>query len=113
MTPEESVAALTARLAIPEREPDEAFALQVERRIDIEMAERAAAAARRETLFVELAAAAALLFAGRQLLASGTDAARVVLPLLEAVSGPAMLIATLALLLVLLAADLPGRTRHG
>ena len=70
MTPEE----LARRLAIPERAPDESFVLRVDRTIDIEVADRAAARARREEVVIELLAAAALFLAARQILSVGDEA---------------------------------------
>jgi hypothetical protein len=109
MTPEE----LVRRLALPEREPDEGFVLRVDRTIDIEVAERAAARSRREELVIELLGAAALLFAARQLLSVGDEAATLVLPLFSEVGGLALVAATLFLFLTLLSTERLGQTRSG
>ena len=109
MSPEE----LARRLAIAEREPDEAFVLRVDRTIDIAEADRAAARARREEVVIELLAAGALFLAARQILLVGDEAAELVLPLLSHLGGIALVVATLFLFLTLLSAERIGQTRSG
>lgn len=109
MTPDD----LARRLAIPEREPDEGFVLRVERMIDIQAAERAAARARREEAVVELLGAAALFLAAHQLLVAGDEAVEIVMPLIANLGGLALVAATLFLFVALLSAERFGQTRAG
>jgi hypothetical protein len=109
MTPDE----LARRLALSEREPDEGFVLRVDRTIDIEAADRAAAGARREEVVIELLAAAAIFLAARQLLLIGDEAVELVLPLVSHLGGLALVAATLFLFVTLLSADRFGQTRSG
>ena len=109
MIPEE----LARRLAIPERAPDESFVLRVDRTIDIEVADRAAARARREEVVIELLAAAALFLAARHILSVGDEAVALVMPLLSQLGGLALVAATLFLFVALLSAERLGQTRSG
>ena len=109
MTPEE----LARRLAIPQREPDEGFVLRVDRTIDIEAADRAAARARREEVLFELLAAAALFLAARHILSVGDEAVTVMLPLVSELGGLALVAATLFLFITLLSTERLGQTRSG
>ena len=109
MTPEE----LARRLAILERAPDESFVLRVDRTIDIEVADRAAARARREEVVIELLAAAALFLAARHILSVGDEAVALVMPLLSQLGGLALVAATLFLFVALLSAERLGQTRSG
>ena len=100
-------------MAIPEREPDESFVLRVERTIDIEAADRAAATARREEVVIQALGAAALLLAARHLLSVGDQTAALVLPVLSDLGGLALAAATLFLFVALLSAERLGQTRSG
>jgi hypothetical protein len=104
---------LARLLAIPEREPDTLFVARVDRLIDVEAVERAAARARREQLTVELAGAAALLLAARELLVVGDGAVELVVPALTQVGAAGLLAATLFLFLTLISMDRFGRTQAG
>ena len=109
MIPEE----LARRLAIPERTPDESFVLRVDRTVDIEVADRAAARARREEVVIELLAAAAWVLAARHILSVGDEAVELVMPLLSQLGGLALVAATLFLFVALLSAERLGQTRSG
>ena len=109
MTPEE----LARRLAILERAPDESFVMRVDRTIDIEVADRADARARRVEVVIELLAAAALFLAARHILSVGDEAVALVMPLLSQLGGLALVAATLFLFVALLSAERLGQTRSG
>ena len=100
---------LARLLAIPDREPDEGFVLRVGQAVEMEMADRAAARARREEVVAQLLGSGALLLAGRQIWQAGDEAAGLVLPLLTELGGLALVTATLFLFLILLSADLLAR----
>jgi hypothetical protein len=89
MTPTpERLAGLARRLALPERDPDEAFVARIQLARRALVLEQEAARDRREQVLVELGAGAALLFAAHQLAAVGGQAAALLTPLVTGLSPP-------------------------
>src|SRR5215213_5450054 len=108
MTTPESLARLARRLALPEREPDEAFAARVRlARLALAL-EREAALDRREQVLVELGAGAALLFAAHQLSGVGERAAALLAPLTTGLGGLALFGLVAALLVSTIAGGREG-----
>jgi len=99
---------LARRLALPEREPDEAFVARVRlaRRADALAGE--AARSRREQLLVEIGGGGALLFAAHQLSQVGEQAAALLAPLATSLGGLALFGLAAAMMLSTLAGDREG-----
>ena len=109
MTPTpEQLARLARRLALPEREPDEAFVARVALARRARALELQAARERREQLVVEAGAGAALLFAVHQLAAVGEQAAALLAPLATGLGGLALVGLAAALIAPALAGEREG-----
>ena len=85
------LARLSARLALPEREPDEAFVGRVGLALEAKALEQQAKRARREELVVNILAGAALLAGLGQFADIGAEAAPLLAPLAGGMSGAALL----------------------
>lgn len=104
----DSLARLARRLALPEREPDEAFVARVQLARRARALEQSAARDRREQLLVEAGAGAALLLAAHQLVGVGERAAALFEPLAGGFGGLALAGLALALILSTLAGEREG-----
>jgi hypothetical protein len=102
------LARLARRLALPEREPDEAFVARVQLARRARALEQDAARDRREQLIVEAGAGAALLLAAHQLSAVGERALALVAPLATGLGGLALAGLAAALLLSTMAGEREG-----
>ena len=96
---------LARRLALPEREPDEAFVARVQLARRAHALEQEAARDRREQVLIEIGGGAALLFAAHQLAQVGEHAAALLTPLTTGVGG----LALFGLALALMVSSLTGR----
>ncbi|HLL31655.1 MAG TPA: hypothetical protein VK403_11715 [Allosphingosinicella sp.] len=91
MTPTpDQLARLARRLALPEREPDEAFVARIRLARSADALAREAARSRREQLLVEMGGGGALLFAAHQLASLGEQAAALLAPLATSLGGLAL-----------------------
>jgi hypothetical protein len=109
MTPtNDQLARLARRLALPEREPDEAFVARVRMARSANALAREAARGRREQLIVEIGAGAALLLAAHQLAAVGEQAAALVAPFATGLGGVALLGLAAAMMVSALAGEREG-----
>jgi hypothetical protein len=106
-TPDQ-LARLARRLALPEREPDEAFVARVRLARSADALAREAARSRREQLLVEIGGGGALLFAAHQLSQVGEQAAALLAPLATSVGGLALFGLAAAMMLSTLAGDREG-----
>ena len=104
----DSLARLARRLALPEREPDEAFVARVRMARRAADLAREAARSRREQIIVELGGGAALLVAAHQLSQIGEQAALLLAPLAGSLGGLALVGLAAALLLSTLAGEREG-----
>jgi hypothetical protein len=104
----ESLARLARRLALPEREPDDAFVARVQLARRARALELEAARDRREQLLVELGGGAALLFAAHQLAAVGEQAVALFAPVAAGLGGLALLGLALAFAASTLAGEREG-----
>jgi hypothetical protein len=89
---------LKARLALPERAPDEAFVRRVALEAEVLSMQAQAVRARRGQIAVDVSAAAALLLAARQLGTIAEPAAELLLPVGDGM-GTAAVVAALLMLL--------------
>ena len=85
------LARLAARLAIPEREPDEAFVGRVSLALEAKAFEQQAKRTRREELVIHIAAGAGLLAGLNQFADIGSQAAPLLAPLASGMGGAALL----------------------
>jgi hypothetical protein len=84
------LARLARRLALPEREPDEAFVARIALARRADALAREAARSRREQLVVEIGGGGALLLAVHQLASVGEQAAALLAPLAPSLGGLAL-----------------------
>lgn len=103
MTDDSRIARLKARLALPERDADEAFVTRTALALRALALERSDAKARREQALNEIFAVAALGLAAHQLLPVGEAGAELLVPLASATGAMAAAWALGSLLLSLLA----------
>jgi hypothetical protein len=109
MTPTpDRIARLARRLALPEREPDEAFVARVRMARRADALAREAARSRREQLIVEIGGGGALLLAAHQLSQVGEQAAALLAPLATSLGGLAVFGLAVAMMLSSLAGDREG-----
>lgn len=109
MTPTpDQLARLARRLALPEREPDEAFVARVRLARSADVLAREAARSRREQLLVEIGGGGALLFAAHQLSQVGEQAAALLAPLATSLGGLALFGLAAAMMLSTFAGDREG-----
>jgi hypothetical protein len=106
-TPEQ-IARLARRLALAERAPDEAFVARVQLARRARALEQEAARDRREQIFVEIGAGAALLLAAHQLAAVGEQAATLFGSLSAGPGGIALFGLAAALIVSMLAGEREG-----
>jgi hypothetical protein len=104
----ERLARLARRLALPEREPDQAFVARVQLARRARALEQEAARDRREQLLVESGAGAALLLAVHQLAGVGDRALALLTPLDPGLAGLALVAAAAALLISTLTGERQG-----
>lgn len=102
------LARLARRLALPEREPDEAFVARVRLARRADDLAREAARARREQLLVEIGGGGALLFAAHQLASVGEQAATLLAPLATSLGGLALFGVAAGMMLTTLAGEREG-----
>lgn len=102
------LARLARRLALAPREPDEPFVARVQLARRARALEQEAARDRREQLFVEAGAGAALLLAAHQLAAVGQQAAALFAPLATGLGGLALVGLAAALIISALAGEREG-----
>ncbi|HEU0135064.1 MAG TPA: hypothetical protein VFR28_09595 [Allosphingosinicella sp.] len=84
------LARLARRLALPEREPDEAFVARVALAARADALAREAARSRREQLVIEIGGGGALLLAVHQIASVGEQAAALLAPLATSLGGLAL-----------------------
>lgn len=109
MTPTpDRLARLARRLALPEREPDEAFVARIRLARSAAVLAREAARSRREQLLVELGGGTALLLAAHQIASVGEQAAALLAPLTTGLGGAALAALAGALVLSMLAGEREG-----
>jgi hypothetical protein len=109
MTPTpDRLARLARRLALPERDPDEAFVARVRLARSAADLAREAARSRREQLLVEAGGGAALLLAASQLGRIGEQAAALLAPLATSLGGLALFGLAAAMMLSTLAGEREG-----
>jgi ribulose 1,5-bisphosphate synthetase/thiazole synthase len=104
----ESLARLARRLALPDREPDQAFVARVALARRARALEQEAARDRREQLVMEVGAGAALLLAAHQLGTVGEQAAALITPASLGLGGLALLALAGAMILSALAGEREG-----
>jgi hypothetical protein len=106
MTPTpDRLARLARRLALPEREPDEAFVARVRLARSAAALEREAARSRKEQLLVEIGGGGALLLAAHQFASVGEQAAALLTPLATSLGGLALVGAAVAMMLTTLGGE--------
>lgn len=93
----DKLARLTARLAIPERAPDEAFVARVELEMEARAIIERAARERRGQLAVDISAAGALLLAAKELGTIAKPAAELLMPLPSGMGAAAFVCALVSL----------------
>ena len=109
MTPtNDQLARLARRLALPEREPDEAFVARVRMARSADALAREAARGRREQLIVEIGGGGALLFAAHQLSQVGEQAAMLLAPAVTSLGGLALFGLAAAFMVSTLAGEREG-----
>ncbi len=99
---------LARRLALPEREPDEAFVARVRLARSADALVREAARSRREQLLVEIGGGGALLLAASQLGRIGEQAASLLAPLATSLGGLALFGLAAAMMLSTLSGEREG-----
>jgi hypothetical protein len=104
----ERLARLAGRLALPEREADEAFVARIQLARRARVLELEAARDRREQVVVELGAGGALLFAVHQIAAVGEQAAALLAPLATGLGGLALFSLAAAMLVSTFAGEREG-----
>ncbi|HYW16481.1 MAG TPA: hypothetical protein VE891_10065 [Allosphingosinicella sp.] len=109
MTPNpDQLARLARRLALPEREPDEAFVARVRLARSAAGLAREAERSRREQLIVEIGGGGALLFAASQLGRIGEQAASLLAPAATSLGGLALFGLAAAMMLSTLGGEREG-----
>lgn len=106
-TPDQ-LARLARRLALPEREPDEAFVARVRLARSADDLVREAARSRREQLVIEIGGGGALLLAASQLGRIGEQAADLLAPLATGLGGLALFGLAAAMMVSTLAGEREG-----
>ena len=109
MTPTpDRLSRLAARLALPDRAPDEAFVARVALARGAADLARAAARSRREQLLVEIGGGGALLLAAHQIGRIGEQAATLLAPLATGLGGLALFGLAAAMMVSALAGEREG-----
>jgi hypothetical protein len=102
------LARLARRLALPEREPDEAFVARIRLARSAAGLAREAERSRREQLVIEIGGGGALLLAAHQLGQVGEQAVGLLVPAATSLGGLALLGMAAAMILATFAADREG-----
>lgn len=108
MTKPDPLARLARRLALPERDPDEAFVARIRLARSAADLAREAARSRREQLLIEIGGGSALLFAAHQLGQVGEQAAALLAPLASGLGGLALFGLAAAMMLSTFAGEREG-----